>query len=97
MDEGVSQLPEVQEKKYVYRAVDHLCSPWQRLFPYDTIFPLAQLEFEGEMYNVPKDYEWNLKLKFGDYYTLPGYIGQIHTLFAGDNMAKGKEILKTLK
>lgn len=97
LDDALKQLPKVQEKKYIYRAVDQLCTQWQRLFPYDTIFPLDQLEFEGEMYNVPKDYEWNLKLKFGDYYTLPGHIGQIHTLFAGDNMAKGKEILKTLK
>lgn len=96
LEDALTKLPQVQEQKYIYRAVDQLCSQWQRLFPCDTIFPLSGLEFEGELYRVPKDYEWNLKLKFGDYYTLPAHIGQIHTLFAGDNMAKGKEILKEL-
>ena len=74
-------LPYTAERKYVYRSLDNVCAASQRLFPIEKTMPFIELEFEGEMYSAPCDYEYWLTAKFGDYYTLPGDIGHIHTRF----------------
>lgn len=51
--------------------LDNFGVKWRRLFKYDFIFPLQQLEFEGGRYNVPNQYMSYLGRQYGDIYTLP--------------------------
>lgn len=51
--------------------LDNFGVKWRRLFKYDFIFPLKQLEFEGGRYNVPNQYMSYLGRQYGDIYTLP--------------------------
>ena len=51
--------------------LDNFSVKWRRLFNYDFIFPLKQLEFEGGQYNVPNQYMAYLERQYGDIYTLP--------------------------
>lgn len=71
-------LPPVISRDYIYRSVDCACGAWQRLFPCERIMPFTQLEFEGNLYHVPKDYEWQLGLQYGDYMSISGNVGGMH-------------------
>lgn len=75
---GRAALPPVTSRDYIYRSIDCVCGAWQQLFPCERIMPFTQLEFEGDLYHVPKDYEWQLGLQYGDYMTIPESVGKMH-------------------
>ena len=81
-----TRLPAVIHKDYVYRSIDCVCVRWKTLFPCDITFPLGELEFENDMYPVPKDYEWYLNFQYGDIYTIPNDVGHIHNRFIADKL-----------
>lgn len=91
-----SKLPAVITRDYVYRSIDSVCIRWKTLFPCDITFPLGELEYEGDLYPVPKDYEWYLKFQYGDIYTIPNDIGHVHNRFIGDKLCRREEIIKEL-
>ncbi len=43
-------------------------------FDYETVFPLGQITFEGEMFNCPNDYDTYLRTFYGDYMRLPNKV-----------------------
>ncbi len=92
--EAVDCLPTVFHRDYVYRSVDCWCRGWEQLFPCERMMPFAQLEFEGELYNAPKDYEWYMELQYGDYWSLPSDIGHMHSRFIEGKLSYAEEILK---
>ena len=94
--QGFVRLPAVINKEYVYRSIDCVCVRWKTLFPCDITFPLDGLEFENDIYPVPKDYEWYLNFQYGDYYTIPNDVGHMHNRFIGDKLEKREYIEKTL-
>ena len=51
------------------------------IYRYDDYFPLKKnvVEFEGEKYNAPKEYEHMLQNKYGDYMSLPSDITPCHS------------------
>lgn len=91
-----ASLPPVVNRDYIYRSIDSVCGPWQRLFPCERIMPFTQLEFEGELYNVPKDYEWQLGLQYGDYMTIPGDVGVARHFFLRKRLEYAELSLKEL-
>lgn len=95
--QGMEILPMVLEKAYVYRGIDSVCGAWQQLFPVERIFPLQELEFNGESYPAPKDYDWYMKLHYGDYLALPEDIGEVHTAFARGKMRFARAALEELE
>ena len=95
--EGLDVLPTVFHHDYVYRSIDTVCANWQMLFPCERMMPFEQLEFEGALYDVPKDYEWYLKLQYKDYWTLPNDIGHIHSRFVGEKIENAKTILQNFE
>ena len=95
--EGQKALPTIDEKKYIYRSIDSICGAWQRLFPCIKMMPFCQLEFGGEYFPAPKDYEWYLNLHFGDYLILPDDLGQMHTAFLGKRLHNAHSSLAFLK
>ena len=94
---GFGNLPRACVKKYIYRGIDSICGGWQRLFPCDRMMPFASLEFEGELFPAPRDYEWSLKLNFGDYLVLPKDMGRMHDAFPRDRMTNADAALVRLK
>ena len=95
--QGFKSLPDVSAKAYLYRGIDSVCGDWQRLFPCDRMMPFVSLEFEGEFFPAPKDYEWYLELNFGDYLVLPKDMGRMHDAFPRDRMASAGAALARLK
>jgi lipopolysaccharide cholinephosphotransferase len=72
MKEFVDQIPKSNDDDCCYRSLTALNSPGGAdLFYISDMFPLDQLEFEGETYPVPKDYEKWLNTYYGDMYRLP--------------------------
>lgn len=72
MKEFVDQIPKSDDDDCCYRSLTALNSPGGAdLFYISDMFPLDQLEFEGETYPVPKDYEKWLNTYYGDMYRLP--------------------------
>lgn len=72
MKEFVDQIPKSDDDDCCYRSLTALNSPGGAdLFYISEMFPLAELEFEGETYPVPKDYEKWLNTYYGDMYRLP--------------------------
>jgi hypothetical protein len=61
------------------------------------MMPFVPLEFEGELFPAPKDYEWYLELNFGDYLVLPKDMGRMHDAFPRDRMASVGAALARLK
>ena len=94
---GFRALPALDEPEYIYRSIDSVCGSWQRLFPCENMMPFCQLEFEGELFPAPKEYEWYLQLHFGDYLVLPGDIGQMHTAFLSKRLKNARSALERLK
>ena len=45
--------------------------PWRSEFPKNVLFPLSEIEFEGEMFFAPQDPDEVLKICYGDYMQLP--------------------------
>ena len=50
---------------------DNFAVEWRRLFDYDFIFPLVELEFEGSKYACPHEYQAYLERQYGNIYSLP--------------------------
>ena len=94
--ESFTKLPAVITREYVYRSIDSVCIRWKTLFPCKITFPLAQLEFENDLYPVPRDYEWYLHFQYGDYYTIPNDVGHIHNAFIKDKFRDKERIEKKL-
>lgn len=97
--EGLAALPALHTPDYLYRSLDSICGAWQRLFPCRKMRPFCQLEFEGELFPAPKEYEWYLRLHFGDYLALPNDMGQLHIAFLREKLPQANtylEILRTL-
>lgn len=94
---GLQALPAVDEKIYIYRSIDSICGAWQRLFSCEKMMPFCRLEFEGEMFPAPREYEWYLGLHFGDYLVLPSDIGQMHIAFLGNRLKNARDSLEVLK
>lgn len=91
-----AKLPAVMSRDYVYRSIDSVCVRWKTLFACDITFPLGELEYEGDMYPVPKDYGWYLNFQYGDIYSIPNDIGHMHNRFIGDKLEKKTEIIEKL-
>lgn len=64
-------LPKVAEKRSIHRSITTKIVNWHRLFAVDYMFPCEFLEFEGEMFPVPKEYDDYLRIQFGDIYSFP--------------------------
>ena len=94
---ALATLPTVFYRDYIYRSIDSVCGKWQRLFPCDQMMPFCKLEFEGDCYYAPKNYEWYLQLQYGDYLSIPNDIGHIHSRFIADKMIYADEILDGLE
>ena len=60
---------------YVIIGIDTINTGFKRLYKYDVIFPLKELEFEGKIYNVPNNYDEYLTRQYGDYMKLPKDFG----------------------
>jgi len=95
--QGLSQLPEIKNSRYIYRSIDSVCGAWQRLFPCDRMMPFCLLEFEGEQFLGPKDYLWYLQQHFGDYYVFPDDIGHMHIAFLKHRLQHAEQSLEILK
>ena len=79
MNEYTSQIPKDKNDDCCYRSLTALNSPGGAdLFYIDEMFPLTELEFEGDVYQVPKDYEKWLNTYYGDIYRLPMNIQPKH-------------------
>lgn len=84
-----SHFAEVREKLqikttetgYIVFGWDNLCYPYhdRHIFPKEKIFPLTRLEYEGEWFNVPREYfEYSMSM-YGDIFTLPSdMLSHIH-------------------
>lgn len=60
----------------MYWAIDNYqVKPIKRVFLEKDLFPLTELEFEGELYNVPNNYIKFLTMRYEDFYTIPSDIG----------------------
>ena len=94
---GLSQLPAVCEKQFIYRSIDSVCGAWQRLFAVEKMMPLCYLEFCGELLPAPKEYEWYLEQHFGDYLALPDDIGQMHIAYLHKRLDYARQNLKILR
>lgn len=94
--QAILQLPPVTSRDYVYRSLDCVSFGWQRLFPCERMMPFDQLEFEGDQYNVPKDYEWYLSLQYGDIYSIPSDVGVVHSRFTAGRIHNAEEVLADL-
>ncbi len=57
----------------------HTIKNW--FFPYEMTFPLKELEFEGFMFPVFKDYDRFLTQLYGDYMAYPNKFGMGHTMY----------------
>ena len=95
--EGLSRLPAVYEKQFIYRSIDSVCGAWQRLFAVEKMMPLCCLEFRGELFPAPREYEWYLEQHFGDYLALPDDIGQMHTAYLSKRLGYAEHSLKILR
>lgn len=72
MQEFVDQIPKGDDDDCCYRSLTALNAPGGAdLFYIDEMFPLVELEFEGETYLAPKDYEKWLNTYYGDMYRIP--------------------------
>ncbi len=62
---------------------------------YDDYYPLAEnaVIFEKSIYNAPKNYEWVLTQKYGDYLSLPKNITPTHSKELSDITNKDREIV----
>lgn len=89
----VAKLPQSFLHNSVYRTIDSLQAPWQRIFAKDLIFPFSQVEFEGEMYPAPNNTEEMLTIQYGDYWALPGDIAPPHLKEYEALLPAGKELL----
>ena len=95
--DSMERLPAVKEEAYIYRSIDSFCGAWQRLFPCERMMPFCELSFAGELFPAPKDYEWYLRLQYGDYLTLPNDIGQMHIAFLNQKIQHAEHALEKLK
>ena len=75
------KLPEVKSNDYIYRSIDCFCSKFEKLYPVEHMLPFVEMEFEGDFYPAPKDYDWWLLSRYGNYWELPNDIGHIHNRF----------------
>lgn len=51
--------------------LDNFAVEWRRLFDYNFIFPLVDLDFEGNKYKCPHEYQAYLERQYGDINSLP--------------------------
>jgi len=72
--EMMTKLPEVESEDYIYRSIDNASPASAQLMPCSRIMPFCMVEFEGESYSAPKDYDWYLRTWYGDYMTIPADI-----------------------
>lgn len=60
------------KKEYVLYGVDNSFTDYRKnYFDISELFPLEKMEFEGEFYSVPKEYEKYLKRLYGNIWELP--------------------------
>ena len=65
--------------------------------PYEAVFPLAEMEFEGLKFKVPCDSDKILVRQFGDYMQFPREIpvhDDIRSRFTDSSVAKMKALIK---
>lgn len=64
-----------KNKDYIIFGIENFKPDFKRFYKYDTIFPLKELEFEGNTYYVPNNYDEYLTRQYGDYMKLPKDFG----------------------
>ena len=72
LEKAMAPLPREEWGDWVYLGRDGHFVWWPELYPAGKIFPLGELEFEGEPFPVPRDPEGMLRKAYGDFWALPG-------------------------
>ena len=72
LEKAMAPLPREERGDWVYLGRDGHFVWWPELYPAGKIFPLGELEFEGEPVPVPRDPEGMLRKAYGDFWALPG-------------------------
>ena len=93
--ELTNDFTNLNEEKYVIWGFEfgHNWKKW--IHEYNTIFPLTELEFEGEKYPCIRDYDTYLKDVYGDYMAYPKKISVGHFMYKNFTVEE-KKLMKEL-
>lgn len=87
---GKSPLPEDQHPAIFFSPV----LDFNKILEYDTIFPLKQISFEGQLYSVPNQPRKRLRNLYGDFMTYPSTFVSQH--FHTADKLKSDELISTI-
>ena len=60
-----------KKAKSVCWGLDNFSVGWKRLFEWNFLFPCTKLQYEGNLYNAPKEYYSYIRRQYGDIWELP--------------------------
>ena len=84
-------MPLSQNSDFIYRSLDSVYLGDEKFLDRKDMFPLVPLEFEGELYPAPKNYEELLMATY-DYLSLPANLHPGHAGFSDVYKSQQKQI-----